>query len=71
LATFGEVESVGTSTREKEKLPFSNGAVFMALSWTGTRGKTSKPPRFTKYGQELNGMTLSPQQRQHRDVVAR
>jgi hypothetical protein len=24
----------------------------MALSWTGTWGKTSKPPRFTKYGQE-------------------
>ena len=52
LATFGDVESVGTSTREIKKLPLSHGAVFMALSWTGTRGKISKPPRFTKCGQE-------------------
>jgi hypothetical protein len=52
LATFGDVESVGTSTREIKKLPLGHGAVFIAPSWTGTRGKISKPPRFTKYGQE-------------------
>ncbi len=52
LATFGEVESVGTSTREIEKLALSIGTVFMALSCTGKRRKTSKPPRFTKTGQE-------------------
>jgi hypothetical protein len=31
LATFGEVESVGTSMRKIEKLPLSNVAVFLAL----------------------------------------
>jgi hypothetical protein len=31
LATFGEVESVGTSMRKVEKLPLSNVAVFLAL----------------------------------------
>jgi hypothetical protein len=35
-----------------EKLLLSNSVVFRALSWTGTRAKTSKPPRFTKSGQE-------------------
>jgi hypothetical protein len=52
LATFGDVESVGTSSREIKKLPLSHGAVFIALPWTGTRNKISKPPHFTKSGQE-------------------
>jgi hypothetical protein len=52
LAIFGEMESTGTSTTEMERLPLSNSAVFLTLSWTGKRCKTSKQPRFTKYGQE-------------------
>jgi hypothetical protein len=40
LATFGEVESTGTSMREMERLPLRNSAVFLTLSWTGNRGKT-------------------------------
>jgi ABC transporter substrate binding protein len=52
LAIFGEVESTGTSTREMERRPLGNSAVFLTLSWTGTRGKTSKQPHFTKTGQE-------------------
>jgi hypothetical protein len=59
LATFGEVESMGTSTRGMEKLFPSDGAVFLTLLRTGTRGETSKGPRFTKCGQEPNGMKLS------------
>jgi len=54
---FGEVESMRTSTRNMERLLLSNSVVFRALSWTGTRGKTSKPSRFTKYdtaGELLN-----------------
>jgi hypothetical protein len=43
---------VGTFTREIKKLPLSHGAVFMALSWRGTRDKIFKPPRFTKSVQE-------------------
>jgi hypothetical protein len=49
LAIFGEVESTGTSTREMERLPLGNSTVFLTLSWTGKRCKTSKQPRFTKY----------------------
>jgi len=52
LATFGEVERMGTSTREIERLPLSHDAVFPHLLWTAKRWKTSKRPRFTKYGQE-------------------
>jgi len=59
LATFGEVESMGTSTRGMEKLFPSDGAVFLTLLRTGKRGETSKGPRFTKYAQEPNGMKLS------------
>jgi hypothetical protein len=32
LAIFGEVESAGTSTRERERLPLRNSEVFMTLS---------------------------------------
>ena len=52
LARFGDVERAGTSTREMGEPSIRNGAVFLTLSWTGTRGKTSKPPHFTKCGQE-------------------
>jgi hypothetical protein len=38
--------------REIEKLPLSNGAVFITLSEIGKRCKTPKPPHFTKSGQE-------------------
>src|SRR5688572_16636390 len=31
---------------------FSNGAVFPPFRWAGTRGETSKRPRFTKTAQE-------------------
>jgi hypothetical protein len=41
-----------------EKFPLSIGAVLIALSETGARGKTSKPPWFTKYGQEPNAIKL-------------
>jgi hypothetical protein len=33
LATFGDVERTGTSTKEIQKLPPRNGAVFLGLSW--------------------------------------
>jgi hypothetical protein len=56
---FGEVESTGTSARKTERLLLRKSAVFPTLSWTRTRGKTSKPPRFTKSAQEPNGMKLS------------
>jgi hypothetical protein len=58
LATFGEVESTGTSTRGMEELSLSNGAVFPTFLWTGKRFETSKLPRFTKSGQEPNGIKL-------------
>jgi hypothetical protein len=32
--------------------------VSLTLLWTGKRGKTSKRPRFTKTGQEPNGINL-------------
>ena len=48
-AIFGEVESTGTTTRKMERLPLGNSTVFLTLSWTGKRWKTSKQPRFTKY----------------------
>jgi hypothetical protein len=38
--------------RNIEKLPLRNDAVFLTLLSTGKRGKISKPPRFTKSGQE-------------------
>jgi hypothetical protein len=52
LATFGDVESTGTSTRGMEGLSPCNGAVFPTLLWIGKDCETSKLPRFTKYGQE-------------------
>jgi hypothetical protein len=52
LAIFGEVESAGTSEREMESSSLRNDAVFPAVLWTEKRCKTSKPPRFTKTGQE-------------------
>ena len=58
LATFGEVERMSTSTREMEKLSPSDGAVFPTLLRAGKRGETFNPPRFTKSGQEPNGMKL-------------
>jgi hypothetical protein len=48
--TFGEVESVGTFTREMQKLSPSDGAGFPTLLRTGKRGETFNPPRFTKSG---------------------
>jgi hypothetical protein len=60
LAIFGEVESAETSTREMKRPPLSNDAVFPPLLWTGKKCKTSKSPRFTKTGQEPNGIKLSP-----------
>jgi hypothetical protein len=50
--TFGEVERAGASMRNMEKRLPRNDAVFLILSATGARGKTSKPPCFTKCGQE-------------------
>jgi hypothetical protein len=47
LAICGDVERTGTSTRNMERLPLTNSAVCLTLSWTGTRWKTSKPPRVT------------------------
>ena len=35
LATFGEVENTGTLTREVERPPLNNDAVFCSLLWTG------------------------------------
>jgi hypothetical protein len=58
LGIFGEVESMGISTRGMEKLSPSDGGVFLPIQWTGTRGETSKRPCFTKTGQEPNGMKL-------------
>ena len=52
LAIFGEVESAGTSEREMESSSLRNDAVFPPVLWTEKRCKTSKPPRFTKTGQE-------------------
>jgi hypothetical protein len=52
LATFGEVESMGTFTREMEKPSPSDGAVFLTVPLTGKRGETFEGPRFTKCGQE-------------------
>src|SRR5688500_12423394 len=56
LATFGEVERAGTSTREMERFPLSNDAVFPPPLWTGTPRKTSTLPRVTKCGQEPTSM---------------
>jgi hypothetical protein len=69
LASFGEVESAGTSTGEMEKPPLKNNAVFPPLLWTGKWCETSKRPRFTQYGQEPNGIKLSPKQTHNREVV--
>jgi hypothetical protein len=48
LARFGEMERMGTSTRGKEQLAPSDGAVFPTLLRTGKRGETFNPPCFTK-----------------------
>ena len=52
LATFGEVESMGTSPKGLEALSLSHGAVFPAFLWIGKHCETSKRPCFTKSGQE-------------------
>jgi hypothetical protein len=57
--TFGEVERTGTPTPEMEKLSLRNDTVFPPILSTGKWGKASKPPYFTKCGQEPNGMKLS------------
>jgi hypothetical protein len=38
--------------RGMEKPSLRNDAVFLPFLWTGTCSETSKPPRFTKSGQE-------------------
>jgi hypothetical protein len=53
LGIFGEVESIGISTRGMDKLSSSDGGVFLPIQWTGIRGETSTRPCFTKCGQEL------------------
>ena len=67
--TFGEVERVGTPTRELERYLLSHDAVFPPLLETGKWYKTAKRPRFTKSGQEPNGIKLSPKQSRNREVV--
>ena len=56
LATFGEVESTGTFTREMGRLPLRNDAVFPPVLWTGKCYETDKRPHFTKYGQDPGGL---------------
>jgi hypothetical protein len=58
LAIFGEVGSPGTSTKNRERWLLSNSAVFPTFRWTGRRCETSTRLRFTKYGQEPNGIKL-------------
>jgi hypothetical protein len=52
LARFGEAGSMGTSTREMEKLSPSDSAGFPTLRRTGKRGETFNLPGITKCGQE-------------------
>ena len=68
MARFGEVESVGVVMREMERTPPRNNAVFPPLLGTGRRCKTSKPPRFTKIGQEPNGIKLGKAHEQFHGV---
>jgi hypothetical protein len=58
LAIFGEVGSPGTSTKNRERWLLSNSAVLPTFRWTGRRCETSTRLRFTKYGQEPNGIKL-------------
>jgi hypothetical protein len=55
LASFDEVESAGPTRRRMKRPSLRNDAVFAPLLWTGNRCKTSKPPRFTKSGEEPGG----------------
>jgi hypothetical protein len=43
-ATFGEVESTGTSTRGMDGLFLSNSAVFPIFLWTGKTVEDLQPP---------------------------
>jgi hypothetical protein len=69
LAAFGEVERAGAAMRGMEKPSLRNDAVFLPFLLTETRSEASKPPRFTKSGQEPNGIKLSPKQSQIREVI--
>jgi hypothetical protein len=51
---FGDIESTGTSMRGIESLSRNNGAVFLTLLGAGTRGETSRRPRFTKSATDVN-----------------
>jgi hypothetical protein len=44
LARFGEVESVGPSTKKMERAALSNSTVFLALSWRGIRCQPPNHP---------------------------
>jgi hypothetical protein len=59
LSSFGEVESAGISERKMENSSLRNDAVFPPALGIEQRCKTSKPPRFTKAGQEPNGIKLT------------
>ncbi len=52
LATFGDAIRMTTEARRIEEFSLSNNVVSPSHLCTGKRCKTSKPPRFTKSGQE-------------------
>src|SRR5712692_103544 len=52
LATFGDAIRMTTEARRIEEFSLSNNVVSPSHLYTGKRCKTSKPPRFTKSGQE-------------------
>jgi hypothetical protein len=52
---------MGTPTKEMEESSPNDDEVFPPFWWTEKRGETSKRPRFTKYGQEPNGIKLAPE----------
>jgi hypothetical protein len=54
LATFGDAIRMATGARRIEEFSLSNNVVSPSHLGAGKRCKTSKPPHFTKSGQELD-----------------
>src|SRR5712691_2478900 len=69
LATFGDAIRMTTEARRIEEFSLSNNVVSPSHLCTGKRCKTSKPPRFTKSGQEptfmANGLQTTLRAQRH------
>jgi len=60
LSTFGDAIRMATGTRRIEEFSLSNNVVSPSRLCAGKRCQTSKPPRFTKSGQEPINVVFPP-----------